>query len=69
MTADVEAKMRHEILDEITDALQYAERQAPKPPLRSMFEDVYSDMPWHLREQAAELEAEIAKHGPKSGHG
>jgi pyruvate dehydrogenase E1 component alpha subunit len=69
MTADVEAKMRHEILDDITDALQYAERQAPKPPLHTMFEDVYSDIPWHLREQAAELEAEIAKHGPKSGHG
>ncbi len=60
--------MRHEILEEITDALQYAERQEPKPPLDTMFEDVYSDVPWHLREQQAELDAEIAKHGPKTGH-
>ena len=41
---------------------------APKPPLHTMFEDVYSDMPWHLREQQAELDAEIAKHGNKTGH-
>jgi TPP-dependent pyruvate/acetoin dehydrogenase alpha subunit len=68
VTAEIEAQMRHEILEEITDALQYAERQAPKPPLHSMFEDVYSDVPWHLQEQQAELDAEIAKHGPKGGH-
>jgi TPP-dependent pyruvate/acetoin dehydrogenase alpha subunit len=60
--------MRREILEEITDALQYAERQDPKPPVHTMFEDVYSDVPWHLREQQAELDAEIAKHGSKSGH-
>jgi pyruvate dehydrogenase E1 component alpha subunit len=67
VTAAIEEQMRHEILEDITDALQYAERQEPKPPLHTMFEDVYADIPWHLREQAAELEAEIAKHGPKSG--
>ena len=70
ISADVEAKMRHELLEEITDALQYAERQDPKPPVHSLFEDVYADIPWHLREQSAELDAELAKHGPKStGHG
>ena len=69
ISADLEAKMHREILEEITDALQYAERQAPKPPLHTMFEDVYADIPWHLREQAAELDAEIAKHGPKTTHG
>ena len=66
ISAEVEAKMRHEILEEITDALQYAERQDPKPPVHSLFEDVYADMPWHLREQSAELDAELAKHGPKT---
>jgi pyruvate dehydrogenase E1 component alpha subunit len=68
LTAEIEAKMRHEILEEITDALQHAERQAPKPALRTMFEDVYADVPWHLEEQSAELEAEISKHGVKSAH-
>ena len=28
------------------------------PPLASMFEDVYKDMPAHLRQQLAQLEAE-----------
>jgi hypothetical protein len=47
-----------------------AERCAPKPPLASLFEDVYADVPWHLREQRELLEAEIAKHGPKKAeHG
>jgi pyruvate dehydrogenase E1 component alpha subunit len=66
ITAEIEAQMRHEIGEEIGDALRYAEAQAPKPPLRSMFEDVYAEVPWHLEEQAAALEAEIAKHGEKS---
>ncbi|HEX3697078.1 MAG TPA: thiamine pyrophosphate-dependent dehydrogenase E1 component subunit alpha [Polyangia bacterium] len=60
--AGIEAKMRAEITDQISDALAYAESRAPKPPLHSMFEDVYSDIPWHLREQAAELEAEVSRH-------
>ncbi len=29
----------------------------PPPPQASMFEDVFGDQPWHLREQAAELAA------------
>jgi len=37
----------------------------PPPPRESMFEDVYSEMPWHLREQQAEL-----TQGPRAkGHG
>jgi pyruvate dehydrogenase E1 component alpha subunit len=65
LTAEGEARMREEIAEAITDALAYAESRAPKPPLHTMFEDVYADVPWHLREQAAALEAEIEKHGPK----
>ena len=62
--------MRAEILEEITDALAYAERQEPKPPLHTMFEDVTAHMDWRLREEQAELDAEIAKHGPKTpAHG
>ena len=45
--AKAEADMRAEIIEQIADALRYAERQAPKPPLHTMFEDVYADMPWH----------------------
>jgi pyruvate dehydrogenase E1 component alpha subunit len=36
------------------------------PPLRAtLFEDVYGDQPWHLREQAAALEEGIRRHGQK----
>jgi pyruvate dehydrogenase E1 component alpha subunit len=56
-TADVEARWREEITAEITDAIKYAEAVEPKPPLRTMFEDVYADVPWHLEEQFQELSA------------
>jgi 2-oxoisovalerate dehydrogenase E1 component alpha subunit len=60
--AKAEADMRAEIIEQIADALRYAETRDPKPPLASMFEDVYADVPWHLREQAGELAATVAKH-------
>jgi len=65
LPADLEAGLRKTINDEINDALAYAESRPPKPPLASLFEDVYADVPWHLREQRELLEAEIAAHGPK----
>ncbi|MFN3650007.1 MAG: pyruvate dehydrogenase (acetyl-transferring) E1 component subunit alpha [Armatimonadota bacterium] len=37
----------------ITQALKWAE-SLPRPSLESMFEDVYAEMPWHLREQLTE---------------
>jgi 2-oxoisovalerate dehydrogenase E1 component alpha subunit len=65
VTAEIEAAMRGEIIEEITDALQHAEALPAKPPLHTLFEDVYADVPWHLREQAAELEEHVARHGEK----
>jgi 2-oxoisovalerate dehydrogenase E1 component alpha subunit len=65
-----EAQVRQEVTQEIRDAIAEAERVAPKPPIASLFEDVYADVPWNLREQQAELEAELRKHGAKkSSHG
>jgi 2-oxoisovalerate dehydrogenase E1 component alpha subunit len=66
INAELEQQMRTEINQQITDALAYAERQAPKPPIHSMFQDVTAQMDWRLREESAELDAEIAKHGPKA---
>jgi 2-oxoisovalerate dehydrogenase E1 component alpha subunit len=65
LSPEIEQHMRGEINQQITEALAYAERVPPKPPLHTMFEDVTSKMDWRLHEEAAELEAEIAKHGPK----
>ncbi|HVX93944.1 MAG TPA: thiamine pyrophosphate-dependent dehydrogenase E1 component subunit alpha [Polyangia bacterium] len=70
ISAELEQQMRAEANEAITDALEFAEKQAPKPPLHSMFEDVTAHMDWRLREEQAELDAEIAKHGPKAApHG
>ena len=43
---DLEAKLDVEL----KDAIAAAEKVAP-PSLESMFEDVYAELPWHLREQ------------------
>ena len=70
LPADFETKVQKEANLEIRQAIAEAERVAPKPPLATLFEDVYADMPWHLREQQALLEAEIRAHGEKkSPHG
>jgi TPP-dependent pyruvate/acetoin dehydrogenase alpha subunit len=70
LTPAVEAAIEKELVAAIQDALAYAESRPPKPSLHSMFEDVYADVPWHLEEQAAALEAEVRKHGPKGpAHG
>jgi pyruvate dehydrogenase E1 component subunit alpha len=68
LSADYEAKIRHELNQEFNDALAYADRCAPKPPIASLFEDVYAEVPWHLREQQAELEEELRRHGPRKPH-
>jgi len=65
-----EAKAQQEANLEVRQAIAEAERVAPKPPLASLFEDVYAEVPWNLREQRAELEAEIRAHGEKKpSHG
>ncbi len=48
---------------EITDALAAADKLGA-PPLESMFEDVYEDMPWHLQEQKAWLLAQARTRSP-----
>jgi pyruvate dehydrogenase E1 component alpha subunit len=36
----------------------------PPPDHDTIFGDVYAEQPWNLREQAAELEAELRRRGP-----
>ena len=65
LPAGYEEKVRAEVLGEIRHAMAEANRVAPKPPIASLFEDVYADVPWHLREQQALLEEELRRHGDK----
>ncbi len=49
-----EEAWRQEVEAELKEAIATAEKKGP-PPLESMFEDVYAEQPWHLREQRREL--------------
>jgi 2-oxoisovalerate dehydrogenase E1 component alpha subunit len=60
---------RHQALEaELKDAVREAAREAescgtlaggPAPDPRTMFEDVFKDMPWHLKRQREEAEADF----------
>lgn len=46
--------LEKEIKDDIADNLKKAESVGP-PPVESIFEDVFDEVPWHLKEQFEEL--------------
>ena len=57
-------RLQDEIREEITAALRAAEAAAPRPPLETMFTDVFAELPPHLAEQL-----EYLQHAPRSeGH-
>jgi 2-oxoisovalerate dehydrogenase E1 component alpha subunit len=70
---------RHAAMDlELAEAVKAAQKEAEKngilghgmhQPFESMFEDVFEDMPWHLREQVAEMQAERMRKWPNPGEG
>jgi 2-oxoisovalerate dehydrogenase E1 component alpha subunit len=47
----------------ITDALAQSDALAA-PPLDSLFDDVYEEMPWHIQEQRAYLRAQVRSKNP-----
>lgn len=55
-----DARLRDELREEIQRALRDAEAFPPKPPLETLFEDVYAEPLRQQREQLQELEAAIA---------
>ena len=58
-----DARMRSEIDAEITRANEEAQAKPP-PSLESMFDDVYEEIPWHLREQREWLLAQPRTRSP-----
>lgn len=57
-----EQRLRREARQEVMAALEEASH-VPKAPLSSMFDDVYSSMPWHIREQR-DAALEFARSAP-----
>jgi TPP-dependent pyruvate/acetoin dehydrogenase alpha subunit len=47
-------KILEEVKQEIEEAIQSA-KAAPNPPLQWMFEDIYKDKTWNLKEQEEEV--------------
>lgn len=62
---DLEARYRQEIVDELTSAIADAEKLGP-PPVDSLFDDVFAELPPHLQEQRREL---LAMPRAAGGHG
>src|SRR5579863_4543795 len=59
-SSERQAQLESELADEVRDAAREAERygtldQGPHFSARTMFEDVFKEMPWHLRAQRQEL--------------
>jgi TPP-dependent pyruvate/acetoin dehydrogenase alpha subunit len=50
-----QAALEREVMAELKACIARAE-QKPKPALSTIFEGVYAETPWHLREQQAECE-------------
>ncbi len=53
LTEAEDARVGAEIEAQVRAAIE-AEEHAPLPPLSSLIEDVYAEVPWHLREQFAQ---------------
>ena len=54
LDAATDERMRAEIDAEVREAVAKEEKVGP-PPLESLVEDVFADVPWHLREELAEV--------------
>jgi len=55
-----ETRFRTELEETLNQVLAEVEK-IPAPAHRTLFEDVYGEQPWHLREQQAELERELGR--------
>ncbi len=70
---------RHAAQDlELAESVKAASKAAEKngilghgmhQPFETMFEDVFEEMPWHLKEQSAQMMAERMRKWPKPGEG
>jgi 2-oxoisovalerate dehydrogenase E1 component alpha subunit len=58
--AAADQALREGVRLEIMEALRQAEAEDPRPPVESLFEDVYAEPMWQQREQLAELRAAVA---------
>lgn len=63
-----------EVAEQVKSASKVAEKNGilghgMHQPFETMFEDVFEEMPWHLKEQSAQMMAERMRKWPKPGEG
>jgi len=63
LTEEEDKALRDEIQKNIEEEVKKA-IELPPPPIEAIFEDVYSDMPWHLKE---EMEAVVKEYKENQG--
>jgi 2-oxoisovalerate dehydrogenase E1 component alpha subunit len=57
---ETDARIRSEVKAEVLRAIQSAESFEPRPPLESMFQEVYAEPLWQQREQLEDARAAVA---------
>jgi pyruvate dehydrogenase E1 component alpha subunit len=60
-SATDEQRLRAELDARFAALVAETEAVAPRPSLSTMFDDVYAERPWHIEEQARELEAKVRR--------
>ena len=61
-----EQRLRQDFDARFAALVREAEAVPARPPLATLFDDVYAERPWHIEEQARELERKVKRHG--GGH-
>lgn len=61
-SANDEEELRRDFESRFAALVKETEAVAPRPSLASLFDDVYAERPWHIEEQARELERELERH-------
>jgi TPP-dependent pyruvate/acetoin dehydrogenase alpha subunit len=62
-SAGEEEALRKDFDARFAALVKEAEAVPARPPVSSLFDDVYAERPWHIEEQARELEAKIKRRG------
>ncbi len=58
--------LRAELIEEVNQAIKTAEA-IENPPISTLFEDVYAELPWHLKEEQAQFLEAYERAGGKLG--
>jgi pyruvate dehydrogenase E1 component alpha subunit len=64
-----EDKLRKEFDSRFAELVRDTEAVPARPPLATLFDDVYGERPWHIEEQARDLERKVRRHGQRPAHG